>query len=264
MGADGQGWLSVQPAGRRQCARRRGGGRQAATWIMQWWGVTVTPGMRCWMRRAATSAFDCPTSCILRPPGRHSSPSGSRKKHGRCGAGSGEGGQPAAPTRRRCRRLQGARRGAAHLNRNWRLRLDTSMVSMSITSMLPKPLRARSLSSSQPSPPAPTTSTLHRRRRGGWEGPERGDGVSGGGASPAACASLVMLPAAGLLVRRRGRQATGGRRPGGGLAARLPRGAGTDRGSSIATWLPSCCTLAHGRACRVIGLLTGSHCAETP
>ena len=46
-----------------------------------------------------------------------------------------------------------------HLNRNWRLRLDTSMVSMSMTSMLPKPDSARSLSSSQPRPPAPTHST---------------------------------------------------------------------------------------------------------
>lgn len=35
------------------------------------------------------------------------------------------------------------------------------MVSMSMTSMLPKPVRARSLSSSQPRPPAPT----HRMRQ---------------------------------------------------------------------------------------------------
>lgn len=48
---------------------------------------------------------------------------------------------------------------AQHLNRNCRLRLDTSMVSMSMTSMFPKPDSARSLSSSQPRPPAPTHST---------------------------------------------------------------------------------------------------------
>ena len=47
----------------------------------------------------------------------------------------------------------------AHRNRNCRFRLDTSMVSMSMTSMLPKPDSARSLSSSQPRPPAPTHST---------------------------------------------------------------------------------------------------------
>lgn len=50
------------------------------------------------------------------------------------------------------------------LKRNCRLRLDTSIVSMSITSMLPKPVRARSLRSSHPRPPAPTTSTLQAWR----------------------------------------------------------------------------------------------------
>lgn len=44
--------------------------------------------------------------------------------------------------------------------RNWRLRLETSMVSISITSILPNPERARSLRSSQPRPPAPTTRIL--------------------------------------------------------------------------------------------------------
>mmetsp|Transcript_47298 Transcript_47298/g.148693 ORF Transcript_47298/g.148693 Transcript_47298/m.148693 type:complete len:211 (-) Transcript_47298:145-777(-) len=43
--------------------------------------------------------------------------------------------------------------------RNCRLRFETSIVSMSMTSILPKPESARSLRSSQPSPPAPTTST---------------------------------------------------------------------------------------------------------
>eukprot|EP00967_Tisochrysis_lutea_P148107 scaffold282382_cov36-Tisochrysis_lutea.AAC.2 len=43
------------------------------------------------------------------------------------------------------------------LKRNWRLRLETSIVSMSITSIRPNPESARSLRSSQPRPPAPTT-----------------------------------------------------------------------------------------------------------
>ena len=47
----------------------------------------------------------------------------------------------------------------SYLKRNWRLRLETSMVSMSMTSMLPNPVSAKSLSSSQPRPPAPTHST---------------------------------------------------------------------------------------------------------
>ena len=45
-------------------------------------------------------------------------------------------------------------------NRNWRLRFDTSMVSMSITSMLRKPDSARFLRISHPRPPAPITSSL--------------------------------------------------------------------------------------------------------
>lgn len=49
---------------------------------------------------------------------------------------------------------------AAHRNKNCRFRLDTSIVSMSITSICPNPVRAKSFSSSQPRPPAPTTSTL--------------------------------------------------------------------------------------------------------
>lgn len=44
--------------------------------------------------------------------------------------------------------------------RNWRLRLEMSMVSMSMTSMFVNPVSARSLSSSHPSPPAPITNTL--------------------------------------------------------------------------------------------------------
>ena len=45
----------------------------------------------------------------------------------------------------------------AHLNKNWRLRLDTSIVSRSMTWICLKPVSAKSFSSSQPSPPAPTT-----------------------------------------------------------------------------------------------------------
>ena len=44
-------------------------------------------------------------------------------------------------------------------NRNWRLRLLTSMVSRSIISISSKPLSTRVLSSSQPMPPAPTIRT---------------------------------------------------------------------------------------------------------
>lgn len=43
------------------------GAAPALAWIMQWCGVTVTPGMRCMIRCAAISAFDRPTSRILRP-----------------------------------------------------------------------------------------------------------------------------------------------------------------------------------------------------
>eukprot|EP01139_Manchomonas_bermudensis_P006253 Amastigsp_a176762_80.p3 type:complete len:115 gc:universal Amastigsp_a176762_80:938-1282(+) len=49
-------------------------------------------------------------------------------------------------------------------NRNCRLRFDTSIVSMSTTSMLPKPRRARFLRSSQPRPPAPMTRMRHSVR----------------------------------------------------------------------------------------------------
>ena len=50
--------------------------------------------------------------------------------------------------------------GKSDLKRNWRLRLETSMVSISMTSMFLNPDRARSLSNSHPKPPAPTTKTL--------------------------------------------------------------------------------------------------------
>ena len=58
-----------------------------------------------------------------------------------------------------------------------RLRLETSMVSMSITLSLRKPERARSFSSSQPRPPAPTTCG---GERGDAEGEPRGSGRGGG------------------------------------------------------------------------------------
>lgn len=44
-------------------------------------------------------------------------------------------------------------------NLTYRLRLDSSIVSMSMTWRCRKPMRARFLSSSHPRPPAPTTST---------------------------------------------------------------------------------------------------------
>lgn len=47
----------------------------------------------------------------------------------------------------------------AHLNRNCLFKLDTSIVSMSMTSILPNPVKAKSFSNSQPRPPAPTHST---------------------------------------------------------------------------------------------------------
>ena len=53
----------------------------------------------------------------------------------------------------------------AHRKRNCLFKLETSIVSMSMTSMLPKPVKAKSLSSSQPSPPAPTQSTRQLSRR---------------------------------------------------------------------------------------------------
>ena len=53
----------------------------------------------------------------------------------------------------------------AYLKRNWRLRLETSIRSMSITSRFRKPERAKSLRSSHPKPPAPTTNTLAYSRR---------------------------------------------------------------------------------------------------
>lgn len=42
-------------------------------------------------------------------------------------------------------------------NRNWRFKLETSMVSISITWIWRKPIRAKFFSNSQPNPPAPTT-----------------------------------------------------------------------------------------------------------
>lgn len=50
--------------------------------------------------------------------------------------------------------------GFSYLKRNCLLRLDTSIVSISMTSMLPNPVSARSLRSSHPSPPAPTIKIL--------------------------------------------------------------------------------------------------------
>lgn len=47
-----------------------------------------------------------------------------------------------------------------NLNKNWRLRLVTSMRSISMTSRFRKPVRAKSFNNSQPKPPAPTTNTL--------------------------------------------------------------------------------------------------------
>ena len=64
------------------------------------------------------------------------------------------------------------------LNRNCLLRFDKSIVSMSITSMFLKPIMARFLRSSQPSPPAPMTSTLMFSRR---NGKISADGVNVGG-----------------------------------------------------------------------------------
>ena len=52
--------------------------------------------------------------------------------------------------------------GEAAAARTWRLRLDTSMVSRSITSMSVKPVSTRFFSSSHPMPPAPTTSTCNK------------------------------------------------------------------------------------------------------
>jgi hypothetical protein len=50
-------------------------------------------------------------------------------------------------------------------NRNCRFKLDKSIVSRSIISMLPNPTRTRFLSSSQPMPPAPTTRSLANLNR---------------------------------------------------------------------------------------------------
>ncbi len=58
---------------------------------------------------------------------------------------------------------------SAGRKRNWRLRFETSIVSMSMTSILPKPERARSLRSSQPRPPAPTTSILFEKQKGKYK-----------------------------------------------------------------------------------------------
>ena len=44
--------------------------------------------------------------------------------------------------------------------RNYQLRLETSIVSISMTSSFLKPDKAKSFSNSQPKPPAPTTKTL--------------------------------------------------------------------------------------------------------
>ncbi|ETO62250.1 hypothetical protein F444_19818 [Phytophthora nicotianae P1976] len=46
-------------------------------------------------------------------------------------------------------------------NRNWRFKLDTSIVSMSIMSTLVKPESTTFFSSSHPSPPAPIIRTRH-------------------------------------------------------------------------------------------------------
>lgn len=72
-----------------------------------------------------------------------------------------------------------------YLNKNWRFRLEMSMESMSITSMFPKPLRARSLSSSHPRPPAPTHKILTSSRR---KGRSSSDGSNPG---PVTVADLV-------------------------------------------------------------------------
>jgi len=62
---------------------------------------------------------------------------------------------------------------STHLKRNWRLRLETSMVSMSIVSMFPNPESARSLRSSHPSPPRPPRA--RGSRCGGIAGSLRGE-----------------------------------------------------------------------------------------
>ncbi len=49
-------------------------------------------------------------------------------------------------------------------NRNWRFKLLISIVSMSMTWMFLKPMRAKFFSSSHPSPPAPITRILHLSR----------------------------------------------------------------------------------------------------
>ncbi len=113
--------------------------------MRQWCGVTCTPATRALMRSAATSALDLPTSPILR---------GGRV------AGVTAPCRGVAPPARALRAADGA-----HLKRNWRLRLDTSMVSMSMTSMCTKPVSARSLRISQPRPPAPTHRMRHASDR---------------------------------------------------------------------------------------------------
>ena len=52
------------------------------------------------------------------------------------------------------------KRTIIYLKRNWRLRLVTSIVSMSITSSFLKPDKAKSFNNSHPNPPAPTTNTF--------------------------------------------------------------------------------------------------------
>jgi len=51
------------------------------------------------------------------------------------------------------------------LNRNCLFKFETSMVSMSITCICRKPIRAKFLSSSQPRPPAPTTRTYTKKKK---------------------------------------------------------------------------------------------------
>lgn len=46
-------------------------------------------------------------------------------------------------------------------NKNWRFKFDRSMVSISMTWISQKPINAKSLSSSQPKPPAPITKILN-------------------------------------------------------------------------------------------------------
>ena len=96
------------------------------------------------------------------------------------------------------------------LKRNWRLRLETSILSMSMTSSSLKPDKAKSFSNSQPNPPAPTTSTFTYSFKSSlsWKNQPTKQTPNVGNASQSVCENVweKKKTRKGLLLRGRARK----------------------------------------------------------